>query len=297
VTGNTIGFNGAAAQSIPVFPYNNLTLNNAAGATLAGNTTVTGLLTLTNGVLTTGAGNTLTVDTAGTTARTSGYVTGNLRKNYAGPGAFIFMVGTASGYAPVDSNVTAGAGNLTVTPVQGTMPPLIAATALSRYWTLAGSGITSNIVFHYNQSDVNGNENNYRIHRKNGINTIALANVCPSVSCVDTVANTGTLSGLTTFSDWTLAEFAPPTAANASVGGRVTGPDGNAVGRATVIMTNVAGQTRTAVTNPFGYYNFTDVPAGATYTFVVTAKGYRFGAPVIRTIGDDLTDLNFILQR
>lgn len=297
VLGNVIVFNGTAAQAIPVFPYDGLSLNNAAGATLAGNTTVTAGLTLTAGVLTTGAGNTLTVDTGGTTSRTSGYVTGNLRKNYAGPGAFIFMVGTASGYAPVDSNVTAGAGNLTVTPVQGTMPPLIAATALSRYWTLAGSGITSDIVFHYNQTDVNGNENNYRIHRKNGINTIALGNQCPATPCVDTVANTGSLSGLTTFSDWTMGEFAPPTAANASVGGRVTGPDGNAVGRATVIMTSVTGQTRTAVTNPFGYYNFTDVPAGATYTFVVTAKGYRFGAPVIRTIGDDLTDLDFILQR
>jgi hypothetical protein len=297
VVGNVIVFNGASAQAIPVFPYAGLALNNAAGATLAGNTTVTESLTLTAGTLTTGAGNTLTMDTGATTARTSGYVTGNLRKNYAGPVAFIFMVGTASGYAPVDSNVTAGAGNLTVTPVQGTMPPLIAATALSRYWTLAGSGITSDIVFHYNQSDVNGNENNYRIHRKNGINTIALGNQCPATPCVDPVANTGSLTGLTTFSDWTMAELAPPTAANASVGGRVTGPDGNAVSRATVIMTNAAGQSRTAVTNPFGYYNFTDVPAGATYTFVVTAKGYRFGAPVIRTIGDDLTDLDFILQR
>ena len=119
-----MGFNGTSAQIIPVFPYDGLALNNAAGATLAGNTTVTASLTLTAGVLSTGAGNTLTVDTAGTTARTSGQVTGNLRKNYGGPGAFIFMVGTASGYAPVDTNVTAGTGNLTVTPVQGAMPPL-----------------------------------------------------------------------------------------------------------------------------------------------------------------------------
>jgi hypothetical protein len=297
VVGNVIVFNGAAAQSIPVFPYAGLALNNAAGATLAGNTTVTESLTLTAGVLTTGAGNTLTMDTAATTSRTTGYVTGNLRKNYGGPGAFIFMVGTASGYAPVDSNVTAGSGNLTVTPVQGVMPPLGAGISLSRYWTLAGIGITSDIVFHYNQSDVNGNEANYRIHRKNGFGTVAVPNQCPATPCVDTVANTGSLTGLTTFSDWTMGELAPPTAANASVSGRVTGPDGSGVSRATVTMTDLAGQSRTAVTNAFGYYLFTDVATGATYTFAVSAKGYRFGEPVIRTVGDDLTGLDFILQR
>ena len=35
VTGNTINFNGSALQTVPVFPYNNLQLNNAAGGTLA----------------------------------------------------------------------------------------------------------------------------------------------------------------------------------------------------------------------------------------------------------------------
>jgi hypothetical protein len=297
VVGNVIVFNGTSAQAIPVFPYAGLALNNAAGATLAGNTTVTESLTLTAGVLTTGAGNTLTVDTAGTSSRTSGHVTGNLRKNYAGPGTFVFMVGTASGYAPVDTNVTAGAGNLTVTPVQGVMPPLNAATSLARYWSLTGTGITSDLVFHYNQPDVNGNEANYRIHRKNGASTIAVPNACPAAPCVDTAANTGTVTGVSSFSDWTMAEFAVPTAANASVGGRVTGPDGVGVGRAVVTMTDAEGRARTSITNAFGYYSFADVQTGSAYTFVVSAKGFRFGAPVIRTIGDDLTDLNFVLER
>lgn len=297
VVGNVIVFNGTAAQSIPVFPYAGLALNNAAGATLAGNTTVTESLTLTAGILTTGAGNTLTVGTGATTARTSGYVTGNLRKNYGGTGTFIFMVGTASGYAPVDTNVTAGSGNLTVTPVQGAMSPLSPAISLARYWTLSGTGITTDVVFHYNQSDVNGNENNYRIHRQTGLGTNAVPNQCPATPCVDTVANTGSVNGLTSFSNWTMAELAPPTAANASVSGRVTGPDGNGVSRATVTMTDAEGHARTAVTNAFGYYTFTDVPAGVTYTFVVSAKGYRFGEPVIRTVGDDLTGLDFTLQR
>jgi hypothetical protein len=274
-----------------------LALNNAAGATLAGNTTVTESLTLTAGVLTTGAGNTLTMDTLATTSRTAGYVTGNLRKNYGGTGTFVFMVGTASGYAPVDTNVTAGTGNLTVTPVQGVMPPLSAGISLARYWSLTGTGITTDLVFHYNQSDVNGNENNYRIHRKNGATTVAITNTCPAAPCVDTAANTGAVTNVSSFSDWTMAEHAVPTAANASVSGRVTNADGIAVGRATVTMTDAGGQARTAVTNAFGYYSFENVPAGGAYTFVVGAKGFRFGDPVIRTIGDDLTDLNFVLQR
>jgi hypothetical protein len=296
VLGNVIVFNGTAAQSIPVFPYDGLTLNNPAGATLAGNTTVTAALTLTAGVLTTGAGNTLTVDTAGTTARTSGQVTGNLRKNYGGPGAFIFMVGTASGYAPVDTNVTAGAGNLTVTPVQGVMPPLGPGISLARYWTLNGTGITSNLVFHYNQADVNGNENNYRIHRKNGASTVAFLNVCPTTTCVDPTLNTGTVSGVSSFSDWTMAEIAPPTAANVSVSGRVTAPDGRGISMARVTMTDTAGQPRTVIANSFGYYTFENVPSGATYVFAVTAKGFN-PAQVVRTIADQVTDLDFVLTR
>ncbi|MEI6753311.1 MAG: T9SS type A sorting domain-containing protein [Paludibacter sp.] len=42
VTGNTISFNGSSLQTIPSLTYNNLTLNNASGVTLAGDVTLTG---------------------------------------------------------------------------------------------------------------------------------------------------------------------------------------------------------------------------------------------------------------
>ena len=159
-----------------------------------------------------------------------------------------------------------------------------------------GTGITANLVFHYNQTDVNGNENNYRIHRKNGASTVGFPNVCPTTTCVDPAANTGTVSGVASFSDWTMAEIVAPTAANASVSGRVTALDGRGVSYARVTMTGVNGQPRTTIANSFGYYSFEDVPTGAGYVFVATAKGFN-PEQVVRTIGDDVTDLNFVLTR
>jgi MSHA biogenesis protein MshQ len=50
----TVEFNDTAAQTVPVYAYNNLTINNASGASLAGNTTVADTLTLASGTLAVG---------------------------------------------------------------------------------------------------------------------------------------------------------------------------------------------------------------------------------------------------
>src|SRR5678815_4124509 len=65
VTGNTFVFNGGSLQSIPAFTFNNLTLNNAAGANLAGNVTVGGTMALQAGNLGVGT-NTLILNGAAT---------------------------------------------------------------------------------------------------------------------------------------------------------------------------------------------------------------------------------------
>jgi hypothetical protein len=86
VTNNTFTFNGSAAQSIPIFTFNNLTINNGAGVNLAGAVTVGGALTLTSGALGVGT-NTLTLNgaasaTAGTlTSGTTGTVNYNQGSN------------------------------------------------------------------------------------------------------------------------------------------------------------------------------------------------------------------------
>ena len=47
----TINCNGSSAQTVGVYPYNNLKINNSAGVTLSAATTISGLLTMTSGTL------------------------------------------------------------------------------------------------------------------------------------------------------------------------------------------------------------------------------------------------------
>jgi len=84
-------------------------------------------------------------------------------------------------------------------------------------------------------------------------------------------------------------------AASVSVGGRLTTPDGRAVSRARIRMTGADGVSRSALTNPFGYYRFESVPAGATYTFIIESKQYDF-APQAVFIGEERNDLDFIVK-
>ena len=84
-----------------------------------------------------------------------------------------------------------------------------------------------------------------------------------------------------------------PTAANVSVGGRVTTPDGQSIARVRVTITNMNGIARTALTNAFGYYRFEDIEAGQTYIVSAQAKRYSFNSRVL-TVLDELTDLDII---
>ena len=87
---------------------NNATVNNTNGVVLAGgNLTLNGTLTFTVGNLTTNA-NTLIIGGAGTVARTSGHVIGNLRKVYTAAASKTFEVGTANGFSSVVVNVHGG---------------------------------------------------------------------------------------------------------------------------------------------------------------------------------------------
>jgi hypothetical protein len=54
----------------------------------------------------------------------------------------------------------------------------------------------------------------------------------------------------------------------------------------------VRGESRTALTNAFGYYRLELVRAGETFTMQATAKGKHF-TPRILTVDDDMADVNF----
>jgi alpha-tubulin suppressor-like RCC1 family protein len=96
---------------------------------------------------------------------------------------------------------------------------------------------------------------------------------------------------VTTLSPFVIATAPAPTAANVSVSGRVVnGKTG--IARAIVSVTDANGAVRTARTGSFGFYRFEGLPAGETYVFSVTAKGYEF-APQVVTLKEAVDNLDF----
>lgn len=83
------------------------------------------------------------------------------------------------------------------------------------------------------------------------------------------------------------------TAADATLSGRVTDADGQPISGATVVLTDGPDE-RTTLTNPFGYYNFTEVETGHTVVIAVSTKRYSFpNNPVAVMVTGDLNDLDF----
>lgn len=89
---------------------------------------------------------------------------------------------------------------------------------------------------------------------------------------------------------------APSLASSASttVRGRVIDSNGNGIAKTLVVMDDSTGLSRTAITNPFGYYSFEDVPTGQTYSLSVSSKRYQFVNPLrILTIMEAVNDADF----
>jgi len=85
-----------------------------------------------------------------------------------------------------------------------------------------------------------------------------------------------------------------PTAATATVSGRVVNSAGRGIARAQITLTDTNGETHTALTNPFGYFRFDDVEAGQTYILIVRSKRYQFSNPTqVVFVSDEIADLNF----
>ncbi len=83
----------------------------------------------------------------------------------------------------------------------------------------------------------------------------------------------------------------PASAASGVIQGGVFSGDGRNVPKAFVTLSG-NGATFTAMTNPFGYFRFNEVPFGETYIVQVRSKQYVF-APQIITFNEDINDLNF----
>jgi hypothetical protein len=86
-----------------------------------------------------------------------------------------------------------------------------------------------------------------------------------------------------------------PTAAGATISGRVLSPTMQPVSNAVVQVIDQAGLVRTAITSPFGYYAIENVPAGETYVVGVTDKRFTFAGRVI-SLKDSITDVDFVAE-
>jgi hypothetical protein len=87
-------------------------------------------------------------------------------------------------------------------------------------------------------------------------------------------------------------EVQAPTAATATIGGRVTAGGRRGVSGAVVRLTDQNGNIRTAPTDLRGNFRFEDVAVGGTYIISVFSKQYRF-TPQIISVNENITDLNF----
>jgi hypothetical protein len=284
--------------------------NNLAGYTLTlagGNLTVTGAMNLTNGIIVTNAANTLIHNGVATRAAactiTTCYVDGPLARN-VGVAAYTYHVGE-NGYSPVLGNVTAigTASTLTVEAFDATLAGMNPPTSISRNWALTESGdITADLSFTYLEADtpdpaVDTDETDFRVWRREGTaNSAVFTNMCPVSPCVNVTTNVaGPVTGVTQFSRWTVGNNQVPVAASVNIGGRVTTADGiTGLGKVQVVISgSTLPQPRVAMTSPFGYYNFEELPVG-TYVLQVASKQYTFTVPTrVVTAEDSITSADF----
>lgn len=89
-------------------------------------------------------------------------------------------------------------------------------------------------------------------------------------------------------------QFFVPSSAPAEISGRVTGLRSEGTARVRVELQSLSGRSWTAITNPFGYYRFLNIPSGQTYVISVSGKGKVFDSPSrVFSLSEDITDVDF----
>lgn len=209
-------------------------------------------------------------------------------------GTFNFPVGTANGYSPITIKNITGTGNILIKANQGAFSGAannLPANRLARWWQIEnpGGGVTNaNLFFGYNQSDINGDESNYRAYR------ISSGMATAMTGSVNTFSNRVLAENIMGFSDWTLAELAP-LSAQVSIGGRVASPTGQGISKTIVSLTKPNGEVLSTQTNAFGFYRFDNLEAGAIYTISVRNKRFVFNPDtMVITPSENVENADFI---
>lgn len=119
----------------------------------------------------------------------------------------------------------------------------------------------------------------------------------PQVQVRLITTNAANSSGSSTPDEWigvnniSITSLAP-SAAQASISGRVFGSDRRGLSGAAVTMFDELGTPRTATTNTFGYYRLTGLTVGNTYVLTVRSRRYVFDAQLVN-LSDDVAGLDF----
>lgn len=150
-----VTFNGTLAQTIlgasPTTFTNNVTLSNATGLSITTASTINGILTLTNGIVTTNTGSELTINntsiTAITGASTTRYISGPLVWYLATGSTYTFPVGKGGTYYPF--GLTSITGTAPVIKVEafnastgGTANSPLNSLSATEYWSASVSSGT-----------------------------------------------------------------------------------------------------------------------------------------------------------
>ncbi len=86
-----------------------------------------------------------------------------------------------------------------------------------------------------------------------------------------------------------------PTAADVSIGGRVTTAEGRGVRNAVVTLTDPNGVSRNVMTGPRGEFRFDGIETGLSYVVGVRSRRFSF-EPQVVNVNDNVTDLMFVAR-
>ena len=223
--------------------------------------------------------------------------------------SYVFPVGTSTGYAPITLEKPSGADLISVQTYSGayTGPAAgLPTNRLGRWWNISSSlappspattGLTEkptgfpgiaavDVIFSYPSSELTlGNPLTYKAWRISG----GVATNQGGTN--DTVIHRLKAVGINQLSDWTLAQGAP-SAAPASVVGRVLDANGRGIGNASVMLTGPDGEVVTVRTNNFGHYRFGGIRSGETYVLMAQSRQHLY-MPKVISVSEDLAYLDF----
>ncbi len=292
-------FNGAGVQTYSSSVTGGNTLSNITMANTGGGLvlnaplTITGNVTLNNGIIATGSYS-LSVAASGVVSggNSASYVNGKLVKAMpaAGTTSMFYETGDVNSYAPIQLTFSSiiNSGSIAASAIPGSHPSLSASYVnasnfVNRYWTITSTSVnpaTVNIALGYNSADITsglGLNTGYTIREFTGgswstlpsvANTTSAAAPMLPFSSFSTGVNGSTFSG-----DYVAGAFDCTTSA-----GTTTGTPAFLCGSGTTTL-SLAGAT----TNTGNSYQWQSSADGSLWTNITAATGATYTTSVVAT--------------